>query len=553
MRNPLPACGLSAMLAIACAALGWSSSGPLSAEEDLSSWSQGETAYARLYSQTDSERAREIALNLELFRAMFERLAPGLRLDSPVPTQIFAFRSAETFAPYRTIPQGEGTRVMGQMVAHRDANYILLDAGAPQDEAFSVVFHEYVHYLVRHNFPGVPRWFNEGLAEYYSTFGVEGEKVVLGRPVGRHLRWLARSELDLSEIFDRPFGAGGRHGAGEVGNFYAGSWALVHYLLSGGAERAESMAEFLAQISEGEDPQRALEDTFEIRLSDLEKAVGEYIVRQDFPVISVDLDELSRGISAPPIYGVREAEIDAALAQMSAHLGRVEIAERHADRALQADGELGAAYGVLAGLRDRQGRVDEAAALYESAVSWRSDSALTYLDYARHLLSGPVQSGPEQGRLEALQRVTLLLDEAARLDPYFAEVDAVRGFSYLFSEGSIDPGVEALKRAIRRMPERLDLVLHHAQLLMKAEEFDRAEHLIESSLAPYADPELLAVAREELTRRRLVAAANAALAEGDLEGGIELLDEAISVTSDPDLQERMEMQLLSLQRDSRVR
>lgn len=543
---------IHAALAIALwAALSPSASGR-SAGAEPSGWHEGETAYAQLYAQTDPERAAEIARSLDLFRALFERLAPTLSLSSPVPTRIFAFRDAEAFAPYRTVAQGEGLRVVGQMVAHRDANYILLDADAPLDGALEVVFHEYVHYLVRNNFPAAPRWFNEGLAEYYSTFTVEAERTVVGRPVSRHLRWLAQHELDLRTVLGDPLGSGGRHGVREVGDFYAGSWALVHYLLSGGDERAARMGDFLARIAEGADPGSALQESFDLRLNGLEKAIGEHLARRDFPIAAVPLAVLAKGLARPLLVPAGTADIEVALAEMSVHLGHLDLAERHADRALDADGRSGAAYGVLALIRDHQDRVTEAEQLYRQAILLGSGSPSTYLDYARHLLGGPGgDAAPD--RPAVLPEVWRWLDEARRLAPEFAEVDAVRGFSYLWADESVEPGLAALESASRRMPERMDIVLHQAQLWMKAGRFEEAERIVESTLARSAEPELVAAAREELRRRRLVFEANAALARGDLERGIELLDRAISITSDPDLVERMELQLLELQGVGRFR
>ena len=56
----------------------------------------------------------------------------------------------------------------------QDRNYIALSAVI--DDAnyrFTVIFHEFVHLLVKYNVQDMPLWFNEGLAEYYSTFQIK--------------------------------------------------------------------------------------------------------------------------------------------------------------------------------------------------------------------------------------------------------------------------------------------------------------------------------------------------------------------------------------------
>ena len=321
---------------------------PVLGDAEAFGWIRAESPHTVVFAQTEADQAIEIVRSIDRFRAMFERLSPGLALNSPVPTQIFAFRDAESHGPYKTIPETDGVRVLGQMIAHPDGNYITLDAGAPAEGAYSVVFHEYVHYLVRHNFPAVPRWFNEGLAEYYSTFRIEGERAVLGRPVARHLRWFTRHPVDLTEVLADERGLGRRHDTRQVGDFYAGSWALVHYLLSGDAERLERTGEWLARLAEGESPDSAFERVFGLRIRGLEREVSEYVGRGDFPVASVALDDLDRGVSSARTSALSAAGAYRRLADLAAHLPRLELAERRVDRALELDPQDGDAYGVLA-------------------------------------------------------------------------------------------------------------------------------------------------------------------------------------------------------------
>ena len=200
--------------------------------DDPATWTVIDSAHFEIYTDAGAERGLEIAQGLEQFWAVFARLAPELELRSPAPTKIFAFKDRQSFGPYKSRADGGGTFLLGQFLAHADGNYLTLDAGTRLVGSLAVVQHELVHYLVRHNFPEAPLWFNEGLAEYYSTFVVEGEVARVGSPIDRHLGWLERRGVDLSTVLAADRRSAAYHEPGQVGGFYAGSWALVHYLLS---------------------------------------------------------------------------------------------------------------------------------------------------------------------------------------------------------------------------------------------------------------------------------------------------------------------------------
>jgi hypothetical protein len=57
-------------------------------------------------------------------------------------------------------------------------------------------------------------------------------------------------------------------------------------------------------------------------------------------------------------------------------------------------------------------------------------------------------------------------------------------------------------------------------------------------------------AREEIDRSRLLSEARQALEEGRTREGIRLLDEAVSITGDPALRERLQKELDRLRRGS---
>ncbi len=542
----------AAALALAAAALAV----PIAAQPSyLDQWTRTGSAHFEIWSDAGPERAAEVATALERFRAVFARLAPEIELASPTPTRIFAFRDADSYAPYKTGPDAGGVRILGQFLAHRDGNYITVNADPGYLGSFAVVYHEFVHYLVQHNLPGAPRWFNEGLAEYYSTFAVEDGRAVVGRPVARHLDWLREhTDLRLEDVLRVRRPAQALDEAHKAGRFYAVSWGLVHYLLAGGDEAGARLAELISEASSGGDPVAAFERVFEIRVGELERRLRAHLLGSELRPAAVPLSSLPAPEvatePAPP------ATLLAALGDLLAHMGRDGEAERHLGLALDYDPGFADARAGLAYVRDRQGRRAEAAALWEQAMRWSETAEgtaagpLAHLLYGRHLLARAREeaAAPGRGAAELARAAEAAFARAVDLAPGFAEARAMRGYAHLF--GGLDPaaGIPHLERARRELPERSDLLVALVQLYLRADREAEARSVVEGDLARRDEPELLAAAREEIERFRLIRAANLALAAGEEERGLRLLDEAISVTSDPELRMRMEERLETLER-----
>ena len=129
------------------------------------------------------------------------------------------------------VANGRTVPVDGFFVDGADTNYITMNVEAGE-QAFPVVFHEFSHLLLNGAFAQAPLWFNEGLAEYFSTFEVtnDGRRALIGKPIGRHVALLRERRLKLSQLF--AIGPGSKEYTREGIErelLYAQSWALVHY------------------------------------------------------------------------------------------------------------------------------------------------------------------------------------------------------------------------------------------------------------------------------------------------------------------------------------
>jgi hypothetical protein len=153
-----------------------------------------------LIGNANEKEIRQVAMRLEQFREVFSRLFAKANLKSPVPTTVVVFKSDSAYRPFKPM-----ANVSGYFQAGSDVNYITLttESGGTEQNSFTIIFHEYTHLLVNNTSGNVPVWFNEGLAEYYSTFSItDDQKVVLGRPITNHVYLLReRKMLPLRTLF----------------------------------------------------------------------------------------------------------------------------------------------------------------------------------------------------------------------------------------------------------------------------------------------------------------------------------------------------------------
>lgn len=149
-----------------------------------------------------------------------------------VPINVFAINDTKAFteiAPSRLKRRG----VVAFGFAHTGpvASFMAFRTNLPNP--IQTLRHEYVHILTATQLPDAPAWLDEGLAEFWGSIVVEGDRLVVGRPVPRHLEALRRRKwLPLEAVLKQPRGALPSN-PNQVSQFYAQSWAMVHYLLLG--------------------------------------------------------------------------------------------------------------------------------------------------------------------------------------------------------------------------------------------------------------------------------------------------------------------------------
>lgn len=453
-------------------------------------WIELRTANFTLFSSAGEKETRRIAADLERLRDALAQLSPGLALNSPYPTYLFIFRNADSFRPYQRLYKGKPLDSGGYFLSRELANYVAIN-GDQRGDGRGIIYHEYLHYVLRNSYASLPLWLNEGLAEYYSTFEVGEEEAKIGLPLPEHVLWLRRNPMiPFTTLFavtqDSPeYNEGTRRGS-----FYAQSWALVHYILSGSPERRRQASEYLRLAQAGESPNTLFQKAFGTEPAALERELKTYVQGYLFNYSRAPIrPEANLTMSARSL---SRADLLYRLGDLLTHLGDEHraAAEEHFRAALQAQPEHGPALAGLGYLREQAGQPAEARPFYEKAAKLAPDDFLVQYLYALSLLEAEGQNALLQARAS--------LAKVVALRPDFGDGWARLGYTYQVEKELPEEAVKTLETAHRLLPSRPDVAHNLAIAYARTGRRQKAEDLIEKVLVPQGKPDTVRNAREAL-------------------------------------------------------
>ena len=452
-----------------------------------------------LVGNASEKEMRQVGTRLEQFREVFSRLFPQANVNSPVPTTVIVFKSDNSYRPFKP-----NANTAGYFQPGPDVNYITLTTEVRgEQDPFSVIFHEYTHLLVENTNGNVPTWFNEGLAEYYSTLSItDDQKVVLGKPIANHVFLLRENKmLPLRTLFQVDHQSPYYNERDKQSIFYAESWALMHYLLLGKeGQRVTQMGKFLQLMSANVPMEQAFQQAFAMSFESMEKELREYIKHDRYPILSGQFQSKVAFDSEMQAAPITEAEAQAYLGDLLLHSNRTD-GESYLQKALALEPDLAMANASMGMLRVRQGKADEARKSLERAVAANSQNYLIHYYYA-FALSREGNGDMEIVTGYAPETVTRIREElkkAIELRPDFPESYNLLAFVSLVTETRLDESVELLRRALKTSPGRNDLVFMLAQLYMHKEDFKTARQLLER-LSGNSDAQLRQRAQALLTQ-----------------------------------------------------
>jgi tetratricopeptide (TPR) repeat protein len=310
--------GALAVASVACASAWQPALTP--PEKGGAAWIELSTPRFRLETDVD-RRTADLALEaLERSHAILAHVMQ--RPPSAVDTQVEVVLFARSRDGAEVLPKNAGAVFRQGLPADVEDQpvVVMVDSELAADTRLTIQ-HELAHRFLRERLQSIPVWLNEGLAQYYSSARVEGDRIVLGGPSHmdfwdrRYFGMAAMDGFDQTEVpvylaptvqqlidatrtdfytTEREVTPTKEIEASTAS--YAASFRLVHLLMNGpnAADRAAFVA-FLGALSRGQRAHEAFAAQFGPAPTRLEEAYRAYIHESALSPIAV-----RRPPEAPP-------------------------------------------------------------------------------------------------------------------------------------------------------------------------------------------------------------------------------------------------------------
>jgi len=224
-------------------------------------WNKVESPHFLMVGEVGPARLKALAATLEQFRIATARMFPDRKVDDdrPLTVIVVAGNNIVDYGP------GRSGNVAGFYVRRPDEDFIVMRSDNFGGTDFRTILHEYQHSITHASVRRLPRWLDEGVAEFYSTFSMtgDGRRYQVGLPIDNHLRTLRTSGFVPLEQFLTDDGRSFRaNESSRVSVFYAESWALVHFFTFGDDGKwRPAFGPFLEALGAGERPMDAFRRT----------------------------------------------------------------------------------------------------------------------------------------------------------------------------------------------------------------------------------------------------------------------------------------------------
>ena len=368
-------------------------------------WVEVRSPHFLAYSDAGEAEARKALKGFEGIRSVFQQVFPALRVDAPRPMVVLVLDDAtsmQRFLP-RSFEGRDPSRPAGifQQGPDRDYAILRLDVNRQDSQPYFVLFHEYTHSILHLNFPGLPTWLDEGLADYYGATEIRSEHVYIGRvPRGRLARLKSSVHLPLETLLTVTHASPHYREGEKTGVFYAQSWAFVHYLLTDTQAQKDGLLKaYLVALQAQAEPLTAARLGF----GDLERLRGvlaQYTRRPTFgfwdlalPVTLTDRDFQVRPLGAAEALVVR--------AEFLQHHGQEAAAGPLLAQALALEPRLAAAHVALGCGHTLRGETEPARAAFQTALGLGSQDFRTPYQLALLAQEQRLPGGPEAAQVFA--------------------------------------------------------------------------------------------------------------------------------------------------------
>ncbi len=212
-------------------------------------WSQAQSRHFTVYSEGRDEKLRAFAENLEKFDFLLRTVTGVTDPNQGSPVKVYLLSSEDKVRKLARNPNLGGfyttSRRNAYAVLSREGKSSAFDASAEE-----ILFHEYTHHFMLHNFPAAyPAWYVEGFAEFFSVvkFPKDGSIEFGLIPMTRVPGLVMDDPYPVANLFARNTDGLSRR---DGNRYYGRAWLLTHYFQYNPERRAQ-FVRYLNAIANG--------------------------------------------------------------------------------------------------------------------------------------------------------------------------------------------------------------------------------------------------------------------------------------------------------------
>lgn len=418
-----------------------------------------------VYSDRKPTEAKALLVDFERFRnvVLMVTALPTSATES-TRTQIFLFNHKRDYREFQPDP-----KVAGYFRDTWQGPRMVVGAEAKLADASLVLFHEYVHHVMRaHSQLRYPLWYEEGFADLLAASQLYASQVLIGL-----VHPWRREDIDrqgLMPVLDL-FSPSDTDDSRYWSRYYASAWLFMHFLqlghLSSASDYRTGMTSLLLATNQDADPKRFFQKHFGITPEQMDAQLKAYANRRTWSGYRTEIKPY-RGTLAQRRLPANEVAY--LLADLAYRSGQQDAALEWLKRVDAKQSSVARAFSLRAVIEQHQGRGDLATHVMGLALRDGEDDAYV-LTNAAHLYWDKAQNA---GRAkESWQHAVEYGEKALKIDGGALEAGYFLALAYK-AQGKVDKAVTLLSDLYRKYPTDVRLNMELGRSLASTDESSRA-------------------------------------------------------------------------------
>lgn len=388
----------------------------------IAGWVEAKSDNFIFVGDTSEKKAKLIVQEMEEYRDIIFRLFNWGNESELIPMRIYGVKSEKDMKNVTGNAWASGIYT----TSHEGPIFIANMRGGfgRNSSARITAYHEYIHHLVAMNNSTIyPLWYNEGMAEYLSTFEISNNgKIKIGLPSNGRAYSLANetwfdTNLIVNSVNRYPFKQTSKNNKA-IGQFYAQSWLAAHYIQSteGFTDKLDT---YIQIINSQPNPDKAFDTAFGMSPDAFEKLLKAYYKKNRYKGLLVKMQDgyTPKAVTTRKLSkGEAQFHLGEAVRRYRHDKTGAELAESYYLEAIEKDGpsaDITASRALVAMKREDDAG---ARALAEEAISMAPEDS-RILQIAGHVQLGTYKDTGSQESKAQITKARKLLKKSMRNRP----------------------------------------------------------------------------------------------------------------------------------------